>query len=225
MLFHTRRERCTGTWNVTYNSIQLGHGSCDVPFLPDPNQDVFTQGILAIPDYYMSSLVEYLAYFSDLRAQSAWLMPTFATTLAGVYWSRASVLDSYYAWPSRSQDINEEQKKELYYLVNDRVVSTRPTMNKSPLLYLVLVIQPVLVTLVFIASTLMYRTPIDEGFGLVAILAGVRRETLDLLNGASISGKLRECVRLRVVERRSRAKQKLGEGANEYMLEKYIHMR
>lgn len=83
MLFHTRRERCTGTWKVTYNSIQLTHGVCDQPSVPDPNQDMFARAVLAIPDYYMSSLVEYLAYFSDLRAQSAWLMPTFTTTLAG----------------------------------------------------------------------------------------------------------------------------------------------
>lgn len=138
----------------------------------------------------------------------------------GVYWSRAIVLDSFYAWSSRSKDITEEQKKELYYNVEDHVVSSRPTMNASPLLYLVLVVQPILTTIIFVAIILMYRTPIDDGFGLVALLAGVRRETLHLLNGASVSGKLRERVILDIVKRPYMVDQKQAEGVNEYILKK-----
>ena len=44
----------------------------------------------------------------------------------------------------------------------------------------------------------MYSTPLNRGFGMVAILAGVRTKTLQLLRGASFSGELKESLRVKI---------------------------
>jgi hypothetical protein len=49
-----------------------------------------------------------------------------------------------------------------------------------------------------LASMLMMSTPIDRGFGLISILAGIERNSLSVLKGASLSGELRGDARLRI---------------------------
>ena len=204
MLFHTRRESCIGTWRITYNSIQLVKGACGKPSLPEINQNIFTRSTLAIPTWYLPSFVEYLGDFSDSRRQSQWLVPTFSTVIAGVYWSRATALMGFYNWSENKTifyDPNPEhvQRSEVIYTVKDEGVSMRPVMNASPLLFLVFIIQPTLTIILLLASILMFRTPLDKGFGLISLLAGIKTETLHLLAGASVSGKLKEALRVRVV--------------------------
>ncbi|TKA68078.1 hypothetical protein B0A49_01524 [Cryomyces minteri] len=77
---------------------------------------------------------------------------------------------------------------EIYYPVNDAVVSARQTLLKSWLLYAVLVVQPVLSIAMLVLCTFFYATPIDDGFDLVAIPAGVEKGSVDLLKGAALSG-------------------------------------
>ena len=70
---------------------------------------------------------------------------------------------------------------EVSYPVDDHIASSRPTMNASWPLYLVLTIQPALILAAYIATRFFYQTPIDNGFGMIAILAGVRQEIFRLL--------------------------------------------
>ena len=65
MLFQTQRRRCNGTWRITYNSIQLLNGSYNQLPLSDRSQVLFTNATLAIPAWYIPSLVEYLAPFAN----------------------------------------------------------------------------------------------------------------------------------------------------------------
>lgn len=70
-------------------------------------------------------------------------------------------------------------------------------MRKSAALFIVLAVQPVLTLAVMIANILLYAVPIGRNFGLVPLLAGVRKESVSLLNGAAFSGKLLKPVFVR----------------------------
>ena len=96
--FDTRRELCDGTWLVTKDSIQLVNGSCNGPRLPDVNQLVITQNTLVLATYYIPVLSEYLGPFASYRNQSQWLIPTFTTVTAAMYWSRILAINGYYSW-------------------------------------------------------------------------------------------------------------------------------
>ena len=203
MLFQTQRTRCNGTWRITYNSIQLLNGSCNQPPPSNQSQSLFTNTTLAIPEWFVPSFAEYLAPFATTRNQSLWLIPTFTTVVNGVFWSRVLALNHVKgcrpdkATPS-SSDPNSISKSELCYHIDDYVLSGRPAMNTSPWLFIALSIQPALTIICLFASLLMYTTPLDRGFGMVALLAGVRTKTLELLEGASFSGELEKRLRVRI---------------------------
>ncbi|MCJ1460318.1 hypothetical protein MMC28_010697 [Mycoblastus sanguinarius] len=206
-LFNTRRDICRGTWEITYNSIQLVKGNCSESSLP--NQGIFTSTDFGFGLYYLPILVELLAPFSTSSSASPsdqdvynwdnqWLVPTFTTVVAAMYWSRATALIGF----DNSAYYNDDPAilNEVYYQLPDTLLSTRQTMNVSWTLYFVLVIQPVLVTLVFLASLILSFSPaskVDGGnFGIIAILAGVQKDTLKLFDGASFSGVLKKPVRM-----------------------------
>ncbi|KAL8747612.1 MAG: hypothetical protein Q9190_000547 [Brigantiaea leucoxantha] len=189
MLFQTRRESCRGTWRITYNSIQLINGSCDGPRLPESSQEVFTKNTLALRTFYTPMLCEYLQDLSSSRNASVWKVPTVATVMAGMYWSRVTRMRG-------------KTPEEVPYHVQDRLVSERVVMNSSPWLLFVFAIFPALTTLASLGCLALYSVPLDgEGFGTVALLAGVRPDTLAILDGASTSGKLKRSVSVRFVER------------------------
>ena len=68
-------------------------------------------------------------------------------------------------------------------------------------LYLVLAIQPMLLLTSFVGRRALYSAPVSNGFGLIALLAGVSRDSLDLLRGAAFSGRLTKPVRIRISTR------------------------
>ena len=65
-------------------------------------------------------------------------------------------------------------------------------------LYLVLAIQPILVLAAFVGRIVLYSTPVSNGFGLIPLLAGASRDSLDVLRGAAFSGELKRPVRIRI---------------------------
>lgn len=198
LLFDTRRGACTGHWRITSNSMSLVRGSCDQPPLPEISQNVFKHNQLALGLYFMTSLLEYLGPFAGVRNESHWMVPTFSNVVANMYWARVTYLNGYNSWgPNKTVFVNPNpkgiQRSELYYRVeDDRVVWERPSLNPSNVLYIVLAIQPILIFLIFLADILMYTTPIGRGFRLIPLLAGVRIDNLNLLKGASFSGRLKK---------------------------------
>ncbi|CAD6594074.1 MAG: hypothetical protein ASARMPREDX12_008555 [Alectoria sarmentosa] len=223
MLFQTRRERCNGTWRITYNSVQLLNGSCYPPPLSDRSQILFTEATLAIPQWYIPSLVEYLSPFATTRNQSHWLIPTFSTVLNGMWWSRVLSENGYYTWgPNKTifadPNPNDVLRSDLYYLVDDHVLSIRPTMNASPWLFIALALQPALTIILLFACLLMYTTPLDSGFGMVTLLAGARTETLKLLHSASFSGELKQRLRVKIAVEHRVTEDGLSRLRNEYIL-------
>ena len=191
--FNTRRDQCQGTWIVTRDRVELTSGHCNPFSLPDSHQKIITNNTLGFITYYMPTLAEFLSPFAIERNTSKWLLPTFTTTVAAMYWSRITSLNGYYSGGNAS--LTDPQ---LYYPVTDTIVSTRVTMDPSWILYLILAIQPALVILLFLTGLVFSQTPLDGGFGIVAIMAGVKWESLKILQGASLSGRLSEPVRMKI---------------------------
>ena len=225
MLYHTRRESCTGTWRITYNSIQLLSGVCNKPPLPDERQNLFRNATLALPQWYMTSLSEFLGPFTQgARNQSHWLMPASCTVFAGMYWSRLTAFNvvgllGLNVTTNQALDSSIQATADSYYLVVDNATSSRPTMNSAPLLYLTLAVYPALTALLLLSTLLTYNAPLDSGFGTIALLAGVRTETLKLLKGASLSGKLKKSIRVTIDVHKSFTDKGLRNQHNEYILD------
>ncbi|EXF79657.1 hypothetical protein CFIO01_12143 [Colletotrichum fioriniae PJ7] len=64
----------------------------------------------------------------------------------------------------------------------------RPTLRKSPWLYMVLAIQPFLIVIILGLTAMLHSEPLSKGFGLVSILSGIDSQSLSKLAGASLSG-------------------------------------
>lgn len=201
--FSTRRDLCKGDWTVTKDTIELASGICTPGSLPDSDQKIITNNSLAFIEYYMPTLSEFLGTFATERNTSEWLFPTFTTAVAAMYWSRMTALNSYYSWgPNKSLEVTDDpyhaQRSEVYYHVKDNIISTRVTMDPSWILYLVLAFQPALAIILFLVALTFHQTPMDGGFGMIAVLAGVKKESLRLLEGASLSGRLSKPLRMQI---------------------------
>ena len=86
----------------------------------------------------------------------------------------------------------------LMYPVKDTLIHIRPTLERSPWLYIVFGLQPALTVIMFVLITIFHSTPVGQGFGVVSILAGVERRSLDALYGAALSGELTKDVTLNI---------------------------
>ena len=190
LLFETGRTNCKGTWRITNDAIGLSAGSCDPSAQPGSGQNLFTHASFAFRQYFVSTLIEYLAPFSQPRRQSHWLVPKFSTTIAGMYWARATTLNG--------DPTIRTEPTDFYYPVKDEYELHRPSMNASGLLYVILALQPALSVFIFIANILLHRTPIGRDFGLVALLSGVQINGLHLLEGSSFSGRLKHSIRVQL---------------------------
>ncbi|ERF70238.1 hypothetical protein EPUS_00426 [Endocarpon pusillum Z07020] len=196
MLFHTRRERCKGSWRITYNSIELISGACLQAPTSEKIQKMFTNATLAIPTWYMPSLIEYLGGFGMHRNESRWLVPSFSTVIAGVFWSRVTRMQGRYGRVGNPQAVLQS---DVYYHCNDEGIKVKQTMSTSPWLFVTLIVLPFLTLLLLLASVAMFHTPLGEGFGLITVLAGVCKDTLRLVNGASLSGELKRRLRVKFI--------------------------
>ena len=202
-LYNIKRQQCFGIWSITRGGIQLVEGSCYGPILPPDKQEVIVHNSLFLGVWYMSSLVKLIGPFATTWNNSVWTGPSMAISLAAMVWSRITVLNS----PISQNEIDFKAPKELerlspedaglIYNVDDDAIYIRPTLRKSGALYFILILQPFLLILMLILSaTLFYTTPTDREFGLISIMSGIDRDSLDNLAGAGLSGKLLKSVKL-----------------------------
>ncbi|MCJ1228292.1 hypothetical protein MMC12_004953 [Toensbergia leucococca] len=198
--FDINRQLCKGTWTITRGGIQLNDGSCNGTILPPEKEQVITNNTLFLGVWYMYSLVEFLGPFATTRNESRWMSSYMATGMAAMLWSRITVIDSV----ANLANSNSAQRfagltyedAGLIYPVNDTVVHTRPTLQKSGWLYCVFAIQPLMVVIILGLTWMFHSTPLDKDFGLISILSGVDRGSLDILAGAALSGELVRNVKL-----------------------------
>ena len=176
----------------------------------------------------MTSLSEYLGPFTEeSRKNSPWFMPASCTVFASMYWSRITAFNVKTLWGDETTtdgapSTGSSLPADLGYYVSDIVVSSRRTMNSSLLLYVVFAIFPILTALLFTCELLLSNIPLGSGFGMIALLAGVRKDTLQILKGASRSGKLKKPVRISTSVHDSPAAAKgLDDQRNEYILSEH----
>jgi hypothetical protein len=81
---------------------------------------------------------------------------------------------------------------------DEYIESTTITLDATWSLYVLLAVQSVLTLLMFLFSTLLYHTPIGNGFGMVGIMSGIDKDSLNLLSGAAFSGDLEKPVKLNI---------------------------
>jgi len=201
------RQECQGSWSVTRGGIQLTSGVCNGIQLARLQQYVYTRNTFFLGNSWRPILAESIGLFATERNESAWSDPAMTTTVATMLWSSAVGLNgpgnllnqstsrTYGELEGRNITL---QEAGILYPLKEVITSTRRTLVKSGWLYFVLTVQPLLTLATIFASMLMVSTPIDRGFGLISILAGIERNSLGLLGGASLSGKLRGDVRLRI---------------------------
>lgn len=199
--YDINRQLCNGTWSITRGGIELVEGSCTGVALPSDKQLVVTNNTLFLGIWYMSPLAEFLGSFATTRNQSIWKGPYMATGMAAMLWSRITAIDgaANYGDVRVASGIFAGVTYEdagLTYLVNDTVAYIRPTLRKSSLLYAVLMLQPLLIFVILGLTLTFHSVPLDKGFGLISILSGVERGSLDTLAGAALSGELKMAVRL-----------------------------
>ena len=205
MLFNTKRCNCNGTWLITFNSIRLTHGDCNISSVPD--QAIFVDIQPAFKMYYASNLIEFLAplgtrpedksavYNPDIPA----LIPIFTTVVAGMYWSRFTALMGFDN-PDMFNTTTQKIRNEIHYHLQDSLISIKQTLRPDLGLYLVLAIFPICATFVLCANmVLSFFSHVDGGnFGIIALLAGVQQDSLKILEGASFSGALRKPVHMQI---------------------------
>lgn len=151
------------------------------PTLYDDAQKMFTNTTLISLTYYMAVLSEYFRPFATVRNNSQWLLPTFTSVVGGMCWSRMNAANGYASWgPSKSRDIPPahpwlSKRSDIYYYVQDDIISTKPNMHTTWLLYLILTAQAMFGVAAFIAAFSFYQALLKSGFSMIAILASVRQ--------------------------------------------------
>lgn len=196
MAFSISRQTCSGRWTVDTTGIKLLAGHCSdpssagsrirSPAIASPESLPFAIDTLPV-------LTFTTATFASNRADSPWAMPVLATSAACMYWSLAV---------NRLAGSNTTQSSDyglLYPPINETVISSNSAMSTHWLLYLVLALQPVVTIAAFGATMLLNSSPVTRGFGLISILAGVNRPSLDILRGAESSGQLKRPVTLDII--------------------------
>ena len=190
LMFNVQRVQCSGVWQVNRTSIQLVSGNCtgeptDQSVMIRPDCNPFYLDALPVLRYNVESYV-------TLRVNSTWHLPTYAISVASMYWARLTFLAQLpLSWDACTNAVN------VSYPVDSEIVfSTRTTLNARWLLYIVLGLQPLLTCITFLLVTLCYCSPIGKGFGMIAVLSGVNKDSLDLVRGAALSGELSKSVKL-----------------------------
>ncbi|KAF4851044.1 hypothetical protein CGCSCA4_v003587 [Colletotrichum siamense] len=217
--YNIYRKQCWGKWSVNRGGFRLLDGSCDHDnILPSAKQQVIQWQYAALPQWYIGVLIEMLRTFclppdkDGFRGnQSHWMMPYMSVSVATMLWSSTvskqatqsfdseTFNESSEGWHWSNKTIIPHKEADILYPVNkdkQTIIYNRPTLRKSPWLYLVLGIQPILLLIFLGMIALLHTVPLDKGFGLISILSGIERPGLDSLSGASLSGELKRPVKL-----------------------------
>ena len=124
-------------------------------------------------------------------------MPTYVVTVSSMYWSRlAAILGQN---PDLLQQLGLDMPTVgITYNTTGTLQLTRGTLIPHWQLILVLAVQPLLALCAYVGTCMLYKTPLRRGFGMIAVLAGVQKDSLALLQGASFSGELNADVTLHI---------------------------
>ena len=186
-LFSLRRQRCQATWHISASGMRLTSGTCDNMSEANISQEAVEgpeNGPFAVTA--SPNLPHIFWPFVVQRPNSPWLMPIYAVTTATSYWARGVYM------------IDENNIPGYNYTgIDEQILSTRQTLDALPMLFVCLALQPVLTVVAFLIKS-MLSLPLSDEFGVIAVLAGIKRSNLDVLGGAGFSGELKRPLRLEI---------------------------
>jgi hypothetical protein len=99
-------------------------------------------------------------------------------------------------------------------------VRQRISLRRSLALLFILLLNPMLTLLGVAVKLWLFHCPVDENVGLVSLLAAVEPETLDVVQGAALSGRLSRRVRTRFVIKDGRIRMHLDQKDGAHRIEK-----
>jgi len=97
-------------------------------------------------------------------------------------------------------DYISPQYSYLIYTPEYKIWATVPSLRRHWGLYATLATQPLLLLIFLLIRIYLHPTPVSDNFGLIALLAGIDKDSLHILKGASFSGKLRKPVVVQILE-------------------------
>ena len=192
LMFNVRRIQCNGVWRINSTSIELIGGNCTGDpidqsiLLPTNTTQVAPYPLDALP-----VLTHILDIYTGDGLKSPWLLPAYATSVAVTYWARLAFLIPFGGIGVGDETVN-------YPATMEKIVSTRSTLDATRPLYVVLAFQPVLTLLFFLFAMVFHSSPFSKGFGMVAVLSGIRSKNLGILGGAALSGKTKKPITLSI---------------------------
>jgi hypothetical protein len=218
LLFESTRHACKAKWKLTRSSMELLAGDCN-PLPLEASLQFYGNADLGIMDQFSQFYAQALGSFATTRKESPWLLATHAVVVASVYQTVIAGHNGYVPvqpggpiWEAayeagKLKNIDGNFDYYETYMTNEvRQLEVR-TLNNRPGLYCILAMQPVLTLLAFCVVAAMQATPLARSFGLVSILAGVNRASLDLLKCATFSGRLKAPIGLGI-----KVREAIGEG-------------
>lgn len=208
--FDVQRHTCTVTWQITRSSINLVAGKCATQPLPK-EQQYYSQAQGSL-DSYMPLMAEASTEFIRTRKQSQWRVLTNAVLVASTYQSKVAGVKGlveiqrygivWRANPSKIHNLQPDPSEPGHYFetyTSDETLELEVATLKPALgLCCVLAIQPALTLAAYLTALFLYRVPISRTFGMVSLLGGADRGTLDLLEGAEFSGQLTKNVGVKI---------------------------
>ena len=198
MRFDIKRHNCTGTWKITRSSVELISGGCD-PEPLDPAYQYYSNCQLSLEEILGRSIADYLGVFATLRNGSSWVVPTNAAVVAAAFQAITVASEGYVPIQVNGPIWLANNVSNYYNETYTQAETTSivvPTLRTDWKLYIILVLQPALTILVLFVVYCLYHTPISRDFGLVALIAGVDKDSLGSIRGAGFSGTTSCPVRL-----------------------------
>lgn len=207
LAFDIRRHDCTAQLKITRSSVRLEHGRCSPEPLPYQYQ-FYKETQLALADYLLEIISQTLGRPFDTIVPSAidigWRNPASAAILASAFQARIAMSGGIIPllYHGKISDYWQEHKdapqapildsgselNETYFVPGNSLRKLGPTLRAEPSLYLIMVIMPAVTIIAFLTPLIMtyinkYTSAsvlLPRRFNLVAILAGMDRDSLDV---------------------------------------------
>ncbi|KAK1829290.1 hypothetical protein QBC39DRAFT_414603, partial [Podospora conica] len=194
--FSVRRERCHGAWQLNATGIFLRSGSCDST--QTASQDVLHESVNMWPFTYdvlppLLHMFRTLVTTDSSDADSPWLRPAYAMSVATIYWSRGLYMSQIIVTQGGRRPVTP------YDPIGEAMVWSKSTLRADPWLYFVLAVHPAIAVVGLAVVFWLRKVPVGPDFSLVSIMSGLEPGDLALLRGAAFSGELRGAVRLDVI--------------------------
>lgn len=207
--FRLSRQKYNAVWSITASSVSLKSANLikNEILTDERSLNLIENNYLGLQDFYSRVFTEYDWKYqggrtapgtnSVLQTPQHMFINSDTTIVAAMLWSRLTVFDGL-GNPDYNDSLSSPYKTSLRYPSKSTYTKSTPTLKRSPVLAVVLAINPLILITTLIARLFLFNNaPISKNFGVTSMLAGIDSEGLSLLKGAGYSGKLEGNVRVR----------------------------